>query len=258
MKAYVINLKDAVSRREYMNGQLKFLPSSLSIEFVEAVDGRIMSPQERDNKFDTEKFRLIYMKEARPGEIGCTLSHQKCYRKIVEEDIQSAIIFEDDLIINEDLKPIIPDVEKWLSSDEPRLLLLSGWFWYTTKKNFDSSHHICRVIGGFLTHSYALNLSAAKLMIDERPWYVADSWSMFIKRGINIMGLSPHICDQDWSGIFKSSVLTESDNRTKFDFISWMNMMYNVAIKRICMVLGLFEPAKDMKIREFDIRMNDR
>lgn len=74
MKTYIINLKDAVLRREYMRKQLQLLPPSLSVEFVEAVDGRIMSSQERENKFDTEKFRLRYTKEVRPGEIGCTLA----------------------------------------------------------------------------------------------------------------------------------------------------------------------------------------
>lgn len=257
MKTYVVNLERSKDRKKYMDLLLKPY-EYLDVEYIEAVDGRILSRTQIEIVFDCPKYESINLQKVRLGEIGCTLSHQKCYRKIVEEDIQSAIIFEDDLIINEDFNPIIPTMEKWLSSDEPRLLLLSGWFWYTTKKNFDSSHQICHVIGGFLTHSYALNLSAAKLMIDERPWYVADSWNMFIKRGINIMGLSPHICDQDWSGIFKSDVLTESNNRTKFNLMSWMNMMYNAAIKRTCIFLGLFESAKDMKIREFNIMMNDK
>lgn len=72
------------------------------------------------------------------------------------------------------------------------------------------------------------------------------------------MGLSPHICDQDWSGIFKSDILTEADNQAKFGFISWIKMMYNAVIRRMCMSCGLFEPAKDMKIREFYIKMSDR
>lgn len=177
MKTYVINLERSKDRREYM--ELLLRPyKCLDIEIVEAVDGRTLTGTQIKREFDCSKYESINLRKVRSGEIGCTLSHQKCYRKIIEEDIQSAMIFEDDLIINENFAPIIPAVEKWLFSAEPRLLLLPGWFWYSSTKNFDSSHRICHVIGGFLTHSYALNLSAAKLMLDERPWYAADSWSM--------------------------------------------------------------------------------
>ena len=39
MKAYIINLKEAIERRNYMQKQLALLPPSLSSEFIEAVNG---------------------------------------------------------------------------------------------------------------------------------------------------------------------------------------------------------------------------
>lgn len=35
MKAYIINLKEAIERRNYMQKQLALLPPSLSSEFIE-------------------------------------------------------------------------------------------------------------------------------------------------------------------------------------------------------------------------------
>ncbi len=136
MKTYIINLKDAVLRREYMRKQLQLLPPSLSVEFVEAVDGRIMSSQERENKFDTEKFRLRYTKEVRPGEIGCTLSHQMCYEKLMHSEEKYALILEDDIVVRPNVDSVFPCIEELIQTDKPLVILLSGWYWFgETKKN---------------------------------------------------------------------------------------------------------------------------
>lgn len=46
MKAYIINLKEAIERRNYMQKQLALLPPSLSSEFIEAVNGKEMNREE--------------------------------------------------------------------------------------------------------------------------------------------------------------------------------------------------------------------
>ena len=86
MKAYIINLKKSVDRKKYMQEQLEKM-FFLSAEFVEAVDARGMTEREKNVFFDTELFCKRYVKEVRPGEIGCTLSHQKCYRKLGSQEI---------------------------------------------------------------------------------------------------------------------------------------------------------------------------
>ena len=98
MKAYIINLKEAIERRNYMQKQLALLPPSLSSEFIEAVNGKGMNREQLEENFDYEKFRLRYAKEVRPGEIGCTLSHQKCYRRLLESKEKYVLILEDDII----------------------------------------------------------------------------------------------------------------------------------------------------------------
>ena len=101
----------------------------LSAEFVEAVDARGMTEREKNVFFDTELFCKRYVKEVRPGEIGCTLSHQKCYRKLVESRDKYALILEDDIVIRHNIDTLVPEIEKLLNTDEPRVILLSGWYW---------------------------------------------------------------------------------------------------------------------------------
>lgn len=241
MKTYIVNLARSTDRRSYMEKILSEYPQ-LDIEFIEAVDGRELIPEEREQIFDLVRFKKETMKIVRPGEIGCTLSHQKCYRKMVDEGIGCALIFEDDLIINENLDSFIMNIHNWLTDDEPRLLLLSGWFWFSSSSPFDNKHRIAKVIDGYLTHSYALNNSAAKMMIDQRPWYVADAWDMFIKRGVKIYGLRPHICDQDWSGVFKTVVNDECQQSSySHGLKSFIRTKKKSLIHRILKLLGKFE-----------------
>lgn len=55
MKAYIINLKEAIERRNYMQKQLALLPPSLSSEFIEAVMGKGMNREQLEENFDYEK-----------------------------------------------------------------------------------------------------------------------------------------------------------------------------------------------------------
>lgn len=242
MKTYIINLASAPDRRQYMEQLLGNYPQ-LDFEFINAVNGKQMSIQQQDTLFDLDKFIQIYQYPVRPGEIGCTLSHQKCYRHLVESYEKSAIIFEDDLIVNEPVKDILPLIQKWLDCDEPRVLLLSGWFWFTSSSNFDKTHEISRVVDGYLTHAYALNRAAAKVMLDSKPWYVADAWRVFIKRGVKIYGLRPHLFDQDWGPGFQTAINTESRMYLPFNK-GWIRIKYRSLIQHTLSLFGKFEKAR--------------
>ena len=206
MKTYIINLKDAVLRREYMRKQLQLLPPSLSVEFVEAVDGRIMSSQERENKYDTEKFRLRYTKEVRPGEIGCTLSHQMCYEKLMHSEEKYALILEDDIVVRPNVDSVFPCIEELIQTDKPLVILLSGWYWFGETKKIDTHYHVANVYDAFLTHAYIINRAAAALLIEPRPFITADDWFYIRKKGVKICALLPHLIDQDWSGTNPTSI----------------------------------------------------
>lgn len=251
MNLLIISLKSAVERKKYINSILK---DKTSINWIDAVDGRLLSNAEINNRFDIEKFKRYYLKEPRPGEIGCTLSHQKSYRTLLKSSNKSVIIFEDDIVLNDDIDLILNDVEKFLDVEEPRLLLLSGWFWYSSKHSFSEKYKVCKVVDGYLTHAYALNRAAANLMIHIKPYFLADAWEIFIKKGVKIYGLTPHPIDQDWSGVFKSDVLNSKEKHTSILVSSWIRQKIRGVKQRIFKYLNLFEPPQDLSQRVNDIK----
>lgn len=253
MDAYVINLKNAPHRREYVRNVLKHI-ASIQINWIEAIDGRILSMNQTKTMFDLNSFRNHYMRLPRAGEIGCTLSHQDCYQKLIKSNNKSVIILEDDIVLNSDITQLIPKIETFLDSNEPRLILLSGWFWFNKKLKFTEKINICKVFDGYLTHAYALNREAAKLMICEKPHYLADAWELYIKKGVQIYGLSPHPIDQDWSGVFKSDVLSEKVSNSTFNLSRWVDFKIRGLKQRIFKALKKFEAPQNLANRIGDIK----
>lgn len=241
MKTYIINLKEAVERKEYMNQQFALLPPSLSVEFVEAVDGRVMSEAKLNEKFDSDKFRIRYTKKVRPGEIGCTLSHQKCYRRLVESGEPYVLILEDDLVVRQNWDTLVPEIENLLNTDEPHIVLLSGWYWYLGTRKLKGHYRLATVYDGFLTHAYAINRSAASLLIERRPFTIADDWFYIRKKGVELYAILPHLLDQDWSGQFSTSI--NRDDRKKCSGL-WrrkIEVRFHSFYLKILRIMGRFE-----------------
>lgn len=221
MKTYIINLASSTDRKTRMDGLMKnsCFPEH---EFIEAVDGRKMDEQELDRKFDRKRFRKLYTRDVRPGEIGCTLSHQKCYRKIVEENEKCALILEDDIVIAKAPdKGLMEMIERYMDSETPRIMLLSGGYWFTGMKNLDATEYrLAEVYDAFMTHSYVINRAAAKAMTEDYPYVLADNWFLFRKKcGVELTGLCPHLIDQDWSGL--GSVINKGYARDERPQKSW-------------------------------------
>lgn len=104
MKAYVINLRTADKRRESVKKQLE-KEENIEYEFIPAINGNALSDTERAELFDITKAQYWYGRDIRAGEIGCTLSHQLCYRKLLETaGGGNVIIFEDDIYILSSIK----------------------------------------------------------------------------------------------------------------------------------------------------------
>ena len=152
-----------------------------------------MNREQLEENFDYEKFRLRYAKEVRPGEIGCTLSHQKCYRRLLESKEKYVLILEDDIIVRQNIDFLLPELEKLLITNEPRIVLLSGWYWYLSTKAIKGHYRVANVYDAFLTHAYAINRAAASL----------------------IYAFLPHLLDQDWSGEHPTSINQEEKKQCR-------------------------------------------
>ena len=101
---FVISLPDCHDRRATVSAALDGL--GLPFQFADAVDGRQGLPPECESEIDRTEAR-------RKGniltdtEFACALSHINVYRRIVSEDLDYALVLEDDVIPQPDLVPYL-------------------------------------------------------------------------------------------------------------------------------------------------------
>ena len=207
MKTYIINLPQSAERRAAMEGQLARFPE-LEAEFVAAVDGRAMSEEEVRAAFDAERARAYYGRSLTRGEVGCTLSHVRCYNRIAEGADEVALILEDDADLGTRLPDFAP-LEAMLSrTRRPTVVLLSGHYWYWP----GFRRELKRVFCAYYTHSYLINRPAARLLTERfsRPFHLADNWIHIRRQGVRVLAVRPHWINQISTG----ATSTVSDETT--------------------------------------------
>lgn len=209
IKTYVINLAKDKDRKEYME-ELLSLCSYLDVEFIEAVYGKELVTSEIPMVFDSEKSYKRYGRYCDLGEIGCTLSHRKIYKKIVEQRIDYALILEDDISIKGDLENTLLSLDEYMQQKQTKIVLLSGGYTYCSKKRYDGIK-LAKVYDANYTHSYLISNSAAQVLLeDEVPGIFADDWIYISKKKILVEAVYPHVIDQNRDGRFVSNVWEET------------------------------------------------
>lgn len=109
LPVYVIGLPWASQRRKRITAQLD--KNDISYEIVDAVDGNFLSAydQVRHKMHLVSKFKSRLLTS---GEQGATLSHHKVYRMMLQRKDTHALILEDDAIIDQNLKPLLNNLNK--------------------------------------------------------------------------------------------------------------------------------------------------
>lgn len=244
MKTYIINLAEDTDRKAYMQTVLEE-QKICDFSFVTAVRGSALSGDEKKCLFDDGLFLKKYAKQPNDAQIGCTLSHRKCYEEFLRTGEQVCLIFEDDIAPKTALPPIIQTMREFLESQSrPAVVLLSGWFWYTKKFRF-ADCALGSLYAGFLAHSYMMNARAAEALLCAKPYYVADDWHEFKKQfGVQIYGLIPHVINQKWNGEFASSTNSQKIQYEKGYLVSKLRLHVRGAMQKVLTALGKFEGAE--------------
>lgn len=193
IKTYIINLKEAIERKEYVLsevGQYKFL----DVELVTAVDGRKMSEREIQTRFDSKRFAYRFY-EPSPGEIGCTLSHRECYKRLLDSSEEFALICEDDVcfLVGEELmSSLLKEVIERMPH-RPYVMTLSRHLVYYAKGGYQiGEYSFCRVYHAWGTCAYLINRKAAEVMLRTgKPYYPADDYREMGRLGIRVEGVYP-------------------------------------------------------------------
>lgn len=119
---FVINLDSDVKRWNYIKYQLDYIKSN-NYERVSAVDMRKpnMANLYKDDRISLytkftiqKKHRCDHKQIDRTGAIGCTLSHYNIWKKIIDNNIQIAIIMEDDMhLMSNFYESLQKEIEKY-------------------------------------------------------------------------------------------------------------------------------------------------
>ncbi|EJF54922.1 glycosyltransferase involved in LPS biosynthesis [Saprospira grandis DSM 2844] len=124
MKIFVTNLDDQGDRKKHMVQQMKKL--GLNFEFIPCIDGRSWTADEVSPLVSPEFFRMYKKYQwLSNGAIAVSLTHlQNIYQKMIDEDIDYALVLEDDILLNPDIKNLLPKIEKQLKEEPINDILL--------------------------------------------------------------------------------------------------------------------------------------
>ncbi len=172
---FVISLKRSTARQAYLQAQLASL--GCSFEFVEAVDWQTLSARDLQ-MYSPKKTIENYGRELVLCEIACAMSHLNIYKKMIEEDIDEAVILEDDVFIKPGLVDFLTHRGQ-LPSDYFVIWLGYGYgtsgHWYFEKnvgsfwsqQKLISSHRLVKLVAypnG--AYGYLINRDGAKALLD--------------------------------------------------------------------------------------------
>ena len=236
----IINLERSTVRKAYMDALLAEYKDIFDIDYVPAIDGRLMSESVRENVFDYGRSLLHYGRRMNAGEVGCALSHRKCYTEMLDANDLYCLILEDDVYVVRDLHQLdIEAIDALANSPKPRVIYLSGDYWYFRKKS------LMPVYSAVGAYAYIINRAAAELILSiDKPYSVADDWMVYKRLGVRLYAVNPYMLDANVNMELLSSDVKQDDwgiNRKlmskKEVFVGYLTG----AVKKFLKATGKFE-----------------
>jgi GR25 family glycosyltransferase involved in LPS biosynthesis len=224
IKCFCINLKNRKDRWD--NFSKKIMPLFNNVERFEAINGKELDKTILDDilsirsKYNLGKDRRDHNGIYTYGAIGCYLSHVNLWTKIVEENINECIIFEDDVIINKyiDKSTIINKISEIIKESknicrnlnkELSYIFLS----YNAESYDELSPNVIKLNDSYGTIAYYItNYGAKKLLKNVYPIEVQIDSYIFMLSNVDkdLLLLAPS------TKIFNQSNLFETDIQTKY------------------------------------------
>lgn len=194
IKTYIINLPKDTDRRLSITKELGKM-TCLDLEFVDAIYGRELGKEKLGELFDFKRSKKYKSNELTLGEVGCTLSHYECYKRLLASDREFALIVEDDagFIGYGPFDDLLEKAVRYVKGDKPVALQLFSFFDYMGKGvPFSPGQKVYKTCKSALTTIYLINKQAARMIVSEGlPYWIADDWSLFRRKGVCTMALYP-------------------------------------------------------------------
>lgn len=172
---FAISLKDAHDRRETLLDQCDAL--GLTVEIIDAVDGRQGLPPKFEHKIDREGARSYMDREMTDGEFACALSHQSIYERIIRDGLPGAIVLEDDALLTEDFAYFVKN-QGYLLADFIQMDYMHARYRpWKKKRYFDHIKLVQLVENAGLTTAYSLSrFSTEYILSRSSPLRAAADW----------------------------------------------------------------------------------
>lgn len=197
---HVISLKNDQARREIFFKQSEAFRFSVNF----AIDGSKFTEKEVEDSFDVKQFFSKYGRNVLSGEIGCTLSHVKLWREVLNSKCEYFVIAEDDAIFSKEFKN---DMESLLNHPNlPDFILLSRakFFSFSTKANdlifpislrvfsekINQHLHLGRLYktSTYGTCLYFISKKGIEKILakSQKPFWLADDLALYEELGLNV------------------------------------------------------------------------
>lgn len=204
MKVFVLNLAHNTERREYMEKILE--PLSIEYEFFPAVYGKTL--ENIDEIYDAVLAQKKIKRQLNSGEIGTAISHKNIYKKMIDENIKSALILEDDITLLKGFMDVYHTLSNLNIGNKIILLgtIVKKRIKKIWKKKLTSDHSMYLVLNNYAgAYGYVIGLEAAKKIYfhNEKVFIEADNWKYY-RRLSPIWLVSPSIVTVD--EIFPSEI----------------------------------------------------
>ena len=174
---FVVNLKADGHKRE----RVLSLCSKFELEHAKifpAVNGALLPSDILNGIYNSEIAIQKNKRELSRGEIGCALSHINLYKKIMSENIEIALILEDDIAFSKDFKSTLDDLLQSNLPEDWELILLGHHIdidrykdtrfniWSKFKINQGHSRYRPSEVA-FGTYGYLINNRGAARLLEE-------------------------------------------------------------------------------------------
>ena len=253
MKIFCINLPKSVERKEVINQQFSSMELT-GVEWIEAIDGRAMLEEDILAANDFQYQERSNNRHFFPGEIGCVLSHHKAYQKLLEQNVECALVLEDDAKMDVAICEIFESLEEEMKSAVPKILLLThakSYFIKDKRKiNGRTLVDVARARGGY---GYIINRSAAKVLLEINTpiRHVADDWKRVIflsGRKVKFQAIIPPLITHNFTGNKSDIIVTQTEKDRnlgkKRESNKLRSNIYNLPMKISLWYFRLFRKVK--------------
>ena len=132
----------------------EFEKHNIIVERISAVDGETIKSRGEPNQKN---------KRIKPAEIGCSLSHLKALKTMIERGYEKILVLEDDVVFRDDISVFFNDNYHKIPDNWDMVLLCSS----VIVKPLPVNDVIVKTMGAYSTAAYMITNSYAKTCIEK-------------------------------------------------------------------------------------------